>query len=120
MRWAASSGRRGIANAERIAQQALPGQSHCFFGNVQWWEPGGGGWGVTGETRGSRPGVPLNKSIGDGTSGSVGRAGGPGVRVGGFAGGVLAAGCSQGVRGMGSFVGEWGGSRGAVCGGRVG
>ena len=74
----------------------------------------GGGGGVTGETRGSRPGVPLNKSIGDGTSGSVGRAGGPGVRVGGFAGGVLAAGCSQGGRGMGSFVGERGGSRGAV------
>ena len=75
------------------------------------------GGGVTGETRGSRPGVPLNKSIGDGTSGSVGRAGGPSVGVGGFAGG---AGCSQGVRGMGSFVGEQGGSRGAVCGGRVG
>ena len=43
VRWAASSGHRGRAIGERIAQQALPGQSHCFFGNDQWWEPGGGG-----------------------------------------------------------------------------
>ena len=43
VRWAASSGRRGRAIGERIAQQALPGQSHCFFGNDLWWEPGGGG-----------------------------------------------------------------------------
>ena len=78
----------------------------------------GGGGGVTGETRGSRPGVPLNKLIGNGTSGSVGRAGGPGVRVGGFAGGILAAGFSQGVRG--SFVGKRGGSGGFVCGGEGG
>ena len=74
--------------------------------------------GVTGETRGSRPGVPLNKLIGNGTSGSVGRAGGPGVRVGRFASAILAAGFSQGVRG--SFVGKRGGSRGSVCGGGEG
>ena len=36
------------------------------------------------------------------------------MRVGRFAGGILAAGFSQGVRG--SFVGKWGGSRGSVCG----
>ena len=77
-----------------------------------------GGGGVTGETRGSRPGVPLNKLIGNGTSGSVGRAGGPGVRVGRFVGGILAAGFSQGVRG--SFVEKRGGSRGSVCGGEGG
>ena len=45
VRWAASSGRRGRAIGERIAQQALPGQSHCFFGNDLWWEPGGGNGG---------------------------------------------------------------------------
>ena len=45
----------------------------------------GGGGGVTEETRGNQPGVPLNKSIGDGTPGTFGRAGGPGVRVGGLA-----------------------------------
>ena len=116
MRWAASSGRRGRAIGERIAQQALPGQSHCFSATIYGGNPGGGG--VTGETRGSRPGVPLKKLIGNGTSGSVGRAGGPGVRVGRFAGGILAAGFSQGVRG--SFVGKRGGSRGSVCGGKEG
>ena len=72
---------------------------------------------LTGETRGSRPGVPLNKFIGNGTSGSVGRAGGPGVRVGRFAGGILAAGFSRGVGG--SFVGKRGGSGGFVCGGEA-
>ena len=66
--------------------------------------PGGG---VTGETRASRPGVLLNKSIGDGTPGS-------------FAGGILAAGCSQGVRGVGGFVGERREVEGLCVGGRVG
>ena len=51
VRWAASSGRRGRAIGERIAQQALPGQSHCFFGNDLWWEPGGGGGGNGGDQR---------------------------------------------------------------------
>ena len=58
-----------------------------------------GGGAVMGET--SRPGVPLNKSRGGGTSGSFG---GPGVRVGEVAGGVLVAEGSQGVDGVGSWI----------------
>ena len=95
-----------------------PGQSYCFFGKVQWWEPGGGG--LTGETRGSRPGVPLNKSRGDGTPGSFGEAGGPGVRVGGVAGGELAAGSSQGFGGMVVVRGNVGKLEWLSVGGRVG
>ena len=41
---------------------------------------------VTGEARGSQPGVPLSKLKGDGTPGSFGGADGPGVRVGGGGG----------------------------------
>ena len=111
-------GAEGEPTANESPSRPSPGNPTVFSATFNGGNPGGGG--VTGETRGSRPGVPLNKSIGDGTSGSVGRAGGPGVRVGEFAGGVLAAGCSQGVKGMGSFVGERGGSRGAVCGGEGG
>ena len=86
VRWAASSGRGGRA----IPSRPSPGNPTVFSATIYGGNPGG----VTGETRGSRPGVPLNKLIGNGTSGSVGRAGGPGVRVGGFAGGILAAGFS--------------------------
>ena len=42
MRWAASSGCIGRAYGERIAQQALPGQSHCFSATFNGGNPGGG------------------------------------------------------------------------------
>ena len=61
------------------------GISSVFSAMINGGNPGGGG---TGETRSSRPGVPLNKSRGGGTSGSFG---GAGVRVGEVAGGELVA-----------------------------
>ena len=87
--------------ANESPSRPSPGNPTVFSAMFNGGKPGG----VTRETRGSRPGVPLNKSIGDGTPGSFGGAGVPGVRVGGFAGGVLAAGCSQGVR---AWVVVWG------------
>ena len=107
-------GAEGEPSANESPSRPSPGNPTVFSATINGGNPGE----VTGETRGSRPGVPLNKLIGNGTSGSVGRAGGPGVRVGRFAGGILAAGFSQGVRG--SFVRKRGGSRGSVCGGEGG
>ena len=109
-------GAEGEPSANESSSRTSPGNPTVFSATINGGDPGGGAF--MGETRGSRPGVPLNKLQGNGTSGSVGRAGGPGVRVGRFAGGILAAGFSQGVRG--SFVGKRGGSRGSVCGGREG
>ena len=108
MRWAASPG----AQRESLRRTNRPaGALRAIPRSINGGNPGE----VTRETRGSRPGVPLNKSRGDGTPGSFGGAGGPGVRVGGFAGGVLAAGCSQGFRGLGSCERRQGGIRRAVC-----
>ena len=59
---------------------------------------------ITGKTRSSRPGVPLNKSRGGGSSGSFGGAGGPGVQVGEVAGGELAAEGSKRDEGVGSWI----------------
>ena len=111
-------GAEGEPSENESPSRPSPGNPTVFSATIYGGNPGGGGGGVTGETRGSRPGVPLNKLIGSGTSGSVGRAGGPGVRVGRYDGGILTAGFSQGVRG--SFVGKRGGSRGSVCGGEGG
>ena len=93
--WAASSGAEGEPTANESPSRPSPGNPIVFSARFN---GGNLGEGEAGETRGNQPGVPLNKSIGDGSPGSFGRAGGPGVRVGGFAGGSVWGETRRGLR----------------------
>ena len=102
MRWAASSGCIGRAYGERIAR-AIP----LFFGNVQWWEPGGGGSPST-----NREAMVLR--------GPLARLAVPMCELEGLTGTNLPRGAQSE---LGAWVVVWGKHRGirvAVCGGREG